>query len=272
MKQDFFIKRYADLGWQFKDIKPQQALRVNTLKISPAKLVERLTKLGISLEKIPFLRHGYAVEKAKFSIGALTEYLLGYYYIQEAASQKTVELLAPQQNEIILDMAAAPGGKTTHAAQLMNNRGVIIALEKKRSRLIALKNHLERMGIANTIAYQMNALSAPRLGLQFDKVLLDAPCSGNFTQERNWFAKRTLEDIKGIAQLQKELLKVAYNALTKTGELVYSTCSLEPEENEENVQWFMENFDVTLVKQERIWPSLLTQGFFMAKFRKKFTK
>jgi 16S rRNA C967 or C1407 C5-methylase (RsmB/RsmF family) len=175
----------------------------------------------------------------------------------------------PQQNEVVLDMAAAPGGKTTHMAQLMKNKGVIVAIDKKIPRLIALKNNIERMGVANVIAYNENSMNAETLGMEFDKIMLDTPCSGNFAQEEGWFEKRNLEGIKSLSKVQRNLLRVAHTLLKRNGELVYATCSLEPEENEENVEWFLKTFsDMNLVSKERMWPSEINQGFFIAKFRK----
>ncbi len=267
--KEFFVKRYKKLGWKFRNVKPGRAIRVNTLKISNEELVKRLMELGFKMEKLPFLKNGYLVKETYCSVGAITEYLLGYYYIQEPASQRASEILRPQQNEVVLDMAAAPGGKTTHMAQIMENRGVIVALEKHVPRIIALKNNIVRMGVANVIAYNTNSMHADNLGIEFDKIMLDAPCSGNFTHEEGWFEKRNLESINEIAKVQRNLLRVAYNLLKKNGELVYATCSLEPEENEDNVGWFLKLFsDMKLVSKERIWPSEETQGFFIAKFRK----
>ncbi len=268
--QEFFVKRYSKLGWTYRPVEHGKAIRINTLRVSETELLGRLRILGFNLTKIPFLKHGYSVEGSEFSIGAITEYLVGYYYIQEPASQKVCEILNPQQNEIVLDMASAPGGKTTHLAQIMENRGVIIALDNKVPRIIALKNNIERMGVSNVIAYHLNAVKAESLGIKFDKVLLDTPCSGNFTQEEGWFDKRSLSSIHEIAKVQRNLLRVAGSVLKVNGELVYSTCSLEPEENEDNVKWFLNTFkDMRLVSQERIWPSEITQGFFIAKFRKE---
>lgn len=269
MEKEFFIERYRKLGWEFKDVMPGKAIRVNTLKISNTQLVGRLMELEFEVSKIPFLRNGFLVQELTFSIGAITEFLLGYYYTQEAASQRASEVLNPKPADLVLDMAAAPGGKTTHLAQLMKNRGVIVALDKNVNRLIALKNNIERMGVSNVIAFNMNSRDVARLGIKFDKILLDAPCAGNFTQEEDWFGKREIEDIRGIARMQRKLLEAAWSVLKDGGELVYSTCSLEPEENEENVQWFEKRVRAKLVMMERMWPSEYNQGFFIAKFRKE---
>ena len=112
----------------------------------------------------------------------------------------------------------------------------------------------------------MDALDMQKLNMKFDKILLDAPCSGNFTQEDNWFDKRDIEGIKSNAENQKKLMKVCVETVRPGGVIVYSTCSLEPEENEENVEWFLKNYDVKLLEQKRFWPCETNQGFFVAKF------
>ncbi len=269
MERELFIERYRKLGWEFSEVKAKQAIRANTFKISKNELKKRLASIGVITKDINFTKDGLFIEKSKFSVGSAVEYLLGYYYIQGAASQVAAEMLNPSEKDIVLDCCAAPGGKTTHLSQLMKNRGVIIALDKKSQRLIALKNNLERMGCRNVVAYNMDALDVSKLNLKFDKILLDAPCSGNFMLEKGWFEKRDMEGIKGKAENQKKLLKACYNVLKPGGILVYSTCSLEPEENEENSKWFSENFDVNLIAQKRLWPSENNQGFFAAKFARK---
>lgn len=269
MEKEFFAERYRKLGWEFFEPEIKKAIRVNTSKIGKRQLVARLASIGIKSSDISFARDGLFVEKSKFSLGSTVEHLLGYYFVQEAASQIPVQLLNPSENDMVLDCCAAPGAKTTQISQLMKNKGVVVAIDKKSQRLIALKNNIERIGCKNIIVYNMDALNVSSLGKSFDKILLDAPCSGNFTIEPGWFEKRDIEGIKQNARKQKSLLKACYEVLRPKGALVYSTCSLEPEENEENVKWFAENFDVKLVAQQRYWPSEKNQGFFVAKFIKK---
>ncbi len=149
--------------------------------------------------------------------------------------------------------------------------------------MIALKNNLERCGVKNCLSYQKDAVHAADLGMKFDKILLDAPCSGNFTTDSDWLEKRDLEGVRSMARTQKALLKSAVGVLKKGGVIVYSTCSLEPEEDEEVVEWVLDNLPLKLVGTEldvgdpgitertvlcrRFWPDKTdTQGFFLAKF------
>lgn len=280
MDKQFFIERYEALGGNIEPITPKRAIRLNTLRAEPADLLRRLTSKGVKLEKIPFLKNGYYTE-SPFSLGATPEYLLGEYQLHEAASQLPAEALDPTEKDLVLDMCAAPGAKTTQLAQLMGNKGLIVALDLKKERIPALANNLERMGIINTMVYQMNALEVGKLNMKFTKILLDAPCSGNYAGEPGWFERRDIEGIRRNAELQRKLLKAAYDVLADDGILVYSTCSLEPEEDEENIRYAVEELGMKIVPLDnlpgdsilegtrRLWPHKTgTQGFFIAKLSK----
>jgi NOL1/NOP2/sun family putative RNA methylase len=290
-----FITRYEELGQRFSpsSVVVKKAIRINTLKINELELKKRLEKNGVKLEKIPYLSHGYFYE-AKFSLGSTPEYLQGYYYLQEPASQLPVEVLEPKEGEIILDMAASPGSKTTQMAQHMNNKGVIVALDNDRRRIESLQNNLERLSVTNAILLKKDARFADDYKVKFDKVLLDAPCSGNFCIENDYFAKRSLNDLFQKSKVQKELLITGIKCLKKGGVLVYSTCSLEPEEDEmvidsvlkEHPEMKLEDINIdigdagsteafgkvmdpSLAKTRKLWPHKTnTEGFFIAKLRK----
>jgi len=260
------------------------------MNIAEEKVVNRLEALKIKLEKVPFLEHGYWVHHSEFSLGATSEYLLGLYSIQEAAAQIPATLFTELKNKVVLDACAAPGGKTVQLADLMQNTGVIIALDVKKERLTAMANHLERCHVKNTIIYNLDARHASKLKLKFDCILLDVPCSGNFSTDKQWFRKRTIKDIERNAKLQREIMTEAAKILKDDGEMIYSTCSLEPEENELNINWAIENLNLKVAKIDcygentstkifgkqldnqiencrRIWPGK-TQGFFVCKLKK----
>ncbi len=289
------LERYADLGARFdpEAVAVPPVLRINTLKAGEAALVGRLRGQGVTLRKHPHLPLAYEYE-APFSLGATPEYLLGYYYLQEAASQLPVLVLDPQPGETVLDMCAAPGSKTTQMAALMRNEGVIVALDENAQRLRALALNLARCGVTNTLAYKKDARFAFDFGQRFSKILLDAPCTGNFVVEPRFFEIKDLEGVGANARRQKELLKAAHKCLAPGGIIVYSTCSLEPEENELNVAWLLGKFpDFRLEPVEisvgdpgltevfgqrlpdeikytrRLWPhKTRTQGFYIAKIKK----
>lgn len=291
--KEYFLNKYKKLGGDLKQIALHPTLRVNTLKITAKKIISRLEGLGVKLERVPFTKNGYRVLDSKFSLGAITENLLGYYYIQEAAAQLPVEVLDPKPGETILDMCSAPGGKTTQMAEHMDNKGTIISFELKPHRLTSLTVNLERMGVQNCTVFNEDVTKAKKLGLTFDKILLDAPCAGNYLSEPEWFDKRTQQGIERSAQIQQKLIKTAVELLNPGGTLIYSTCSLEPEENEINMHWAIHTLPVKLEKVnlaigdngltnvfgtqlhkdvalcKRLWPHKTgTEGFFIAKLVK----
>ena len=287
--KQFFLDRYRMLGHRLTgDEKTPQVIRVNTVKTSDAELLKTLTGLGVKLAKVPYLDHGYVADESGFSLGASTEYLLGLYSLQESASQYAAQTLAPSAGDTVLDMCAAPGGKTTQIAAIMGNRGLLYAVDADMGRIYALENNLERCGVDNCLVYHGDATSLD-LGTRFSKVLLDAPCSGNYVTDPSWFRNRSIMDVQRNAETQRKLLIAAMRRLEPGGTLLYATCSLEPEENELNMEWLLRNHHVTLVeisgpgergltevfgqklgeelsKCHRFWPDTNhTQGFFLAK-------
>jgi NOL1/NOP2/sun family putative RNA methylase len=287
--KEFFVDRYRQLGWEFRDVQSRQAIRINVTNTKGKNLEERLQTVGIQLEKIPFLETGFWVRSSKVSVGATAEYLLGLYSIQEAAAQIPAMLFTDLKGKTVLDACAAPGGKTVQLADLMGNTGVLVALDVKKRRLAALSNHLERCHVSNAVVYDFDARQVSRLNLKFDRILLDVPCSGNFVGERDWFKRRTIADVKRNAKLQRQILTEAAACLRADGEIVYSTCSLEPEENEVNMDWavkhlnlqteevdchgqkgltevFGKRLDASVERCRRIWPGE-TQGFFVCKLK-----
>ena len=289
--KQFFIDRYRKLGWEYREPKLKQAIRINTANVEAEATLKRLRNLGLRLEKIPFRENGYWVEKAKFSVGATSQYLLGLYSIQEAAAQIPVPLFTEVECKLVLDACAAPGGKTTQLADLMRNTGAIVALDVDRQRLTALANQLERCRVKNTVAYEMDARKVSQLDMKFSRILLDMPCSGNFATDEKWFQRRTIKDVERNAELQREILAAAVKTLEDIGEIVYATCSLEPEEDELNIDWAIDNLNLKVEKIDsygqqgltnvfghsldpslagcrRIWPGQ-TQGFFMCRLKKE---
>jgi tRNA (cytosine40_48-C5)-methyltransferase len=289
--KEHFLNRYQELGWKYQEVELQQAIRVNNTNAKDKNLIPRLESLGLHLQKIPFLQSGYWVLDSKVSAGATAEYLLGLYSIQEAAAQIPVTVFSDLKGKKVLDMAAAPGGKTVQLADAMGNSGAIVALDVDKRRATALSNHLERCRVSNTVVYLLDAHQASKLGFKFDRVLLDAPCSGNLAGDRDWFKNRTPKDIQRNANIQRTLLEKGVECLSDEGEIVYSTCSLEPEEDELNMDWAINNLnlqiqeidckgdsgltdvfgkklDPSITKCKRVWPGE-TQGFFVCKLKRR---
>jgi NOL1/NOP2/sun family putative RNA methylase len=289
--RDFFVNRYLELGWKYRPTEPRPAIRINTMRGKRNQIIRRLRSRGVRLERVQFLEDGYWVLKSDFSVGATTEYLSGLYSIQEAAAQIPARLFSELEHKSVLDACAAPGGKTVQLANLMKNTGAIIALDIDKRRLLALSNQLERCRVANTIVYKLDARLASRLNSKFDRILLDVPCSGNFTVDADWFNRRTVKDVERNAELQRELIAETQKTLKPDGEIVYSTCSLEPEEDELNIDWAIKNLaletekinyfgekgltrifgkelDKSVENCRRIWPEQ-AQGFFVCKLKKR---
>ena len=253
-----FIERMKQLlGDEFetyqKKIKedPVKSLRVNTLKISPKDLKKRLEEKGWKINQ-PFedFPEIMIVDSTlqPGELGRALEHLLGYYYLQEIASMLPVLVLNPKKNEVILDLCAAPGSKTTQIAARMNNTGTIIANDYKLGRIKILDSNLERCGVINTIITKSSGESIcnklKKNDFKVDKILVDAPCSGEGTIRgtpktlQMWNIKK----IRSLSRIQKSLLVNAIELLESGGEIVYSTCTHAPEENEEVLDFILKKF------------------------------
>ncbi|ABR54356.1 putative RNA methylase, NOL1/NOP2/sun family [Methanococcus vannielii SB] len=215
-----------------------QFIRVNTLKISPEELKKRLEEKNVVLEDT-FLNYVFRVKISPFSMGATPEYLSGLYFLQSISSIIPSIVLNPTKDDKVLDMCSAPGGKTTHLSQLMENEGCIVAVEINKNRLKSLRSNINRMGIKNIIMLNTNAINLNK-NLKFDKILLDAPCTGNEIKDSD--RVKTKRDILFCAKRQVELFRTAIEVLSEGGQLVYSTCSPEIEEDEEIISYILKTY------------------------------
>lgn len=269
-----------------------KSIRVNTLKISVKRLKEKLNEY--EFKQVPWYKEGFWVSGPRTDLGNLMEHSLGYFYVQEAASMIPPIVLEPKENEIALDLAAAPGSKTTQMAALMKNKGIIIANDVKYTRLKALSINLQRCGVLNTVITLKSNYSIKEI--KFDKILLDAPCSGSGAIRKSLKTILIWNNnmINKLANDQKRLILNAFDSLNEEGVLVYSTCSVDPEENEAVIDFLLKNRGAKLEKIDlnikrspvilnyenedyndeikkclRIWPQDNdTEGFFVAKIKK----
>lgn len=264
-------------------------LRVNTLKTDVLKIMNMFRELNIRFERVAFLPNSLIImNKNEKFFEDLDIYKNGEIYFQGISSQLPPIFLEAQPGEKILDLCAAPGSKTTQIGALMQNQGEIVAMERDQIRAERLKYNLAKQGVS--IAEVMNvdaAIPLPELDEQFDRILLDAPCSAegriNLSEGRSfkfWSGK----NIRQNAKLQRRLFRVAVRYLKPGGTLVYSTCTLAPEENEMMVQWALEEFaelklvpikldfkyklPVSVAGTLKAMPSKISEGFFVAKFGK----
>ena len=253
--------------------KPNQYIRINTLKIDIDSLKQKLLEKDFRLEKTQ-LPEVFLITESKFPIGATMEYLSGYYYIQDLSSCFAVESLDIKESDMILDMAASPGGKTSFMAQKMNNKGVILALESDRKRLKKMMFNLSRCGVINTIIWNIKGEEIVNYNYEFDKVLLDAPCSCDGIIQKDPLRKITYstKSITYCTIRQSQLIESALRVIKPGGLLVYSTCSLAPEENEFIINSLLEKFDITVESIDFGLDSLLKFGNKIMDNSIKFTK
>jgi len=221
------------------------SIRVNTLKISILELKKRLVKKGNELKPIEWIPYGFNIVKESSNLGSSHEFLQGYYYLQNIASMLSAIILDPKPNDVVIDMCAAPGSKSTHLAQLMKNEGMLILIEKNLNRIPALEVNLRRMGIINSIVLNMDATNLSNINVKGDKILLDAPCTGEglIRQDSSRKKSKRMKDIEKMSSIQKRLLTTGLKALNSGGVLLYCTCSIAPEENELVVHEILNKFN-----------------------------
>ena len=217
-------------------------IRVNTLRTRRKELERLLNERGVRLFHLPWTKLGMVVLDSQVAVGATPEYLSGYYMLQSPSSLLPVMALNPTPGSRVLDMCSAPGGKTTHMAQLMKNKGVIVANDVNKARTDALIANIHRLGVTNTIVVNYDAHAFPKLMGGFDYVLLDAPCSGTGVISRDPSVKttKTDKDLLMLSHTQKELILHAFDSIKLTGgKLCYCTCSILVEENEAVVDYLL---------------------------------
>lgn len=276
-------------------------IRTNTIRTHRRDLAQALINRGVTLEPVgKWSKVGLQIFESAVPLGATPEYLAGQYILQAASSFLPVMALAPQENERVLDMASAPGGKTTHMAALMKNTGCIFANDSNKARAKGLIGNIHRLGVKNTIVCNYDAREFPKVMGGFDRVLLDAPCSGTgvIAKDPSVKTNKTKKDFIVLPHLQKQLLLAAVDSVdhaSKTGGyIVYSTCSVTVEENEQVVQYVLNKrpnvklvetglvfgvpgktayrgkiFDKSLSMTRRYYPHTYNvDGFFVSKFKK----
>uniref|UniRef100_F6XQ45 SAM-dependent MTase RsmB/NOP-type domain-containing protein n=1 Tax=Ciona intestinalis TaxID=7719 RepID=F6XQ45_CIOIN len=305
---DFLLSKFMDMFplteliafLEANEVNRPITIRTNTLKTKRRDLAQALISRGVNLDPLAkWTKVGLVVYESPVPIGATPEYLAGHYMIQGASSFVPVMALAPQPGERVLDMCAAPGGKTTYIAQLMKNSGFIFVNDINKARLKAVVGNMHRMGVSNSVISNYDARSFPTIMGNFSRVLLDAPCSGTGVISKDPSVKTSKDDsdITKCSHLQKELILAAIDSCNAQaqngGYIVYCTCSVMVEENEEVVNYALKKRNVKLVqtglefgvegfckyRQYRFHPSLKQtrrfyphshnmDGFFVAKFKK----
>ncbi len=228
-------------------------VRTNTLKIDSAALRKRLLSLDLRPTPYPWCEELFEVSKPP---GASLEHWLGLYYVQEAVQAVPVLALDPQPDETILDLCAAPGGKSTYISARMQNQGTLVANEPSGRRQMALLANINRLGVLNAMIAAYRGENFP-MRTRFDRILVDAPCSAEGTLRKESSVRRgaTTAAIGRLTHLQKALIVRAFDLLAPGGVLVYSTCTFAPEENESVVAHLLRERDARIVPIEVSIPS-----------------
>jgi 16S rRNA (cytosine1407-C5)-methyltransferase len=277
------------------------ALRVNTLKIALVAARARWPiEYGWRVQPVPFCQSGWQISGNAEALSRTIEHRTGFYYLQDAASMLPAEMFSDDQEwPLVLDMAASPGGKTTHLISKIDDRGVVIANDSSAGRIAGLRSNLQSWG---TLSSALTSYPGERFGEwwpdTFDRVLLDAPCSGESlrTAERRQTRFVSEKERLQLRQRQIKLLISAFQAVKPGGQIVYATCTLAPEEDEAVIEALLKayphqasiesvanivtapalthdgdvNFDASVERAVRLWPHLYdTSGFFAALIRKR---
>ena len=227
----------------------KHALLLNTRKLSE----EKLLSFYPHLEKHPIVKNGYLYDKNEYQLGKSIFHELGAFYLQEPSAMLVSYLLDPKPNQIVLDLCAAPGGKTVQASYLMNDTGLIVSNDLSYPRAKIIKENAERLGLGNLLILSNDFVNLYTKYINtFDAIILDAPCSGSGMFRKNDLVKEdwSYNKVLKFAEIQKELISYAYQMLKPGGELIYSTCSFSYEEDEEVCQYLLDNSDATIMPFE----------------------
>ncbi len=270
---DFKNRMKEDLGDEYEAFissyssPPLHGFRVNTLKITPEELLDIFP---FSKGRVPWCNAGFYYDSG---FGKHPCHRAGLFYSQEPSAMISAELLDVEEGDVVLDLCAAPGGKSTHLASKLNNKGLLVSNEIVRSRALILRENIERMGISNAVVTNM---SPDEMELEFseffDKILVDAPCSGEgmFRKDDEAIRSWSIEHTLSCAQRQQLILNSAAKMLKSGGSMVYSTCTFSPAENEETIKNFvLEHPEFSIECMEHIYPHKEDgEGHFAARLKK----
>ena len=248
------LKRYlneeeiAKLDASLKE-KSQHALLLNTEKMDESTLLS----LFPSLKKHPIVKNAYLYDKDELDLGKSVYHELGCFYLQEPSAMLPAYLLSPEEGDVVLDLCAAPGGKSMQASLLMHNQGLIVSNDLSKPRAFSIVENAERLGRGNLLITNNDfSLIYDKFVNAFDKIILDAPCSGSgmFRKENKMLLDWSYQKVLKNAEIQKSLILIAYSMLKPGGMMVYSTCSFSYEEDEEVIDYLLDKTDASIVDIE----------------------
>ena len=223
----------------------KHALLLNEEKMS----VDTLLGIYPNLVRHPIIPNAFLYDKNELELGKSVYHELGCFYLQEPSAMLPAYLLNPNENDVVLDLCAAPGGKSMQASLLMHNKGLIVSNDIAKNRAFAISENAERMGRGNLLIVNNDFSSIYQHYLNtFDKIILDAPCSGSgmFRKMDEMQEDWSIAKVNKYAEIQKSLILIAYAMLKEGGEMVYSTCSFSYEEDEEVIDYLLNNTDATI--------------------------
>lgn len=251
--------------------RPKITIRRNELKVDKKEFEKQLQEQGVSFENAENKKF-YYLKKQK-NIAKMPLFEQGFFSIQDEGAGEIVEFLEPKENEKILDACSAPGGKTTYIAEKIKNQGKIDAWDIHEHRIKLVEENAKRLGITILSTKVKDATKPEEREKDYDKILLDVPCLGTGVMKRKpdikWQKKQ--EDIEKITEIQKKILTNCANLVKIQGEIVYSTCSIFKEENEDIIQWFLQKNNglyFEKVEEKKILPRENSDGFYMCKMRR----
>lgn len=258
---------------------PNLVLRTNSILINREDLMTKLVNVGFECEKSDIVEEGIVIRRTNdLTLEENTLFRDGYFTVQDESSMMIAGIVEPAQGDLVLDMCSAPGGKTTHMAALMNNEGEIVACDISQRKLDLIEENIKRLHLKN-IRTMINDATVfnPSFVDKFDKVLVDAPCSGLGIIRRKPDIKylKSIEDIKALVEIQRAILENASKYVKPGGMLIYSTCTVEKLENEEQIKGFLKThneFRIVPIDDEeslQLFPNINeTDGFFCCKLTK----
>ena len=258
--------------FSYNETNKKCVIRVNTLKASNEEIEEKLKEENVEYKKHELVENGYVCDKPLMNSEMFKE---GLITIQDIASQKVAEVLAPKKGTNVLDMCAAPGSKTAHLAAIMQNSGTIYACDIYQHKIKLMNNGFKRLGVNNVKTQLIDARKISEIVRKesFDYILLDMPCSGMGVMQHKVDLKYNLsyQSVEETIKLQKELIEASYKLLKKGGEIVISTCTINKAENEENIEEFVKNHRDMKIEYEKLYMpyEYETDGFFICKLVKE---
>lgn len=270
-----YYKNYVEIIKSFNK-KPSFSIRVNTFLIYKEELMQILKNKGYEIEESEISKDSLIIKNPN-KIMECSEFNDGFFTIQDESSALVAEIMNPKENSDVLDLCAAPGSKSTHILQKMNDKGFILSNDISKEKLKLIKENYDRLKLKNYKIISFNAINDNKdLYNKFDYVLVDAPCSGLGVVKRKPEIKirRFVNDIYSLSNIQKEIINRAYNYLKSGGILIYSTCTLGNVENQDVLEQFLDKFkDMKLVeinhkKYIELLPNETYDGFFISKLLK----